>query len=110
MLKAEQLNEMAAEAADRAVDYTEAGEFRTAEVVMTACAIYTVGAELIDRLDSIHFDVDGVIIPQTNNNNQIVALSIKPWLKRSKDDNSGEGADSNDKPQTTDPAASTEGD
>jgi hypothetical protein len=58
MYNAEYLKGMAGDAAEAARSLSKDGHSKEALISLNTCAIYTIGAELIDRLDNLHFSFD----------------------------------------------------
>lgn len=56
MLSATKLQELAIGAAEAAEELVEQDELAMSQQSLLICAIYTVGAELIGRLDNLHFE------------------------------------------------------
>jgi hypothetical protein len=108
---AKELYRLAERMADASTKFTEAGYIPEGLAAANTCAIYTIGAELIDRLENMHFDVDGVV------KDSVIALTVSTWppeaLKKLKErlqnDNKHKEQDSNNDSAGTKAAGGTEG-
>jgi hypothetical protein len=108
VLKAEQLTDMAVQASETAVVLGNTGNKLGALLALNTCAIYTVGAELIGRLDNMHFKGE---LQQFSSDSRDALIFGKFFTEmEKKDDDTSKGEDSKHDEESTDPAASTEGD
>jgi hypothetical protein len=91
-------------AADTAKTLAEKDNVYGALLALNTCAIYTVGAELIGRLDNMHFSGEGFKYDQSNQ------FNFNGFFEtRIKDDISDKKQDSNDDSASTEAAGGTEG-
>ncbi len=91
MLKAEQLNEMANNASARSsciISEDVNSDISLAQLALIECAIYTVGAELIGRLDNLHFTLVGDEYDVDRNHLGYINAEIYGSIKRRPDDGS----------------------
>lgn len=108
MLKAEQLQEMAHKAANRSETCACGDRFVEAEMALITCAIYTVGAELIGRLDNLHFEADSWTY-RDGHMERIATTEGSLFTQRRNNDNSSKSKDSGADQEGTPTPESPEG-